>query len=484
MSDTTKRTRREHWRSMGFAGTIDWATDLQTFTGDDLRGPEDIDWNEDEELAGPLDPCEDDPYDTVEDVQDNPDIPDHCRPVHMAEFNTYADAVVQGGDAAVRQFMYENGDGYFDCKVWEQRGCCAYCHIHNPGDPDDGVCRYCSDGLCGGWVPSCDNPWHEGDCSLEWDFFAVEPACPPDFSKRAGPEPVDGYQQSVEWSLRGDRESDFWADLYTAVGIEEKDIKFEDVERKGCSSMTEEMCLKMNWDYNFPVTEGFERDDVLNPKDVVEDAYQELQGFVRDLPEAVKRMRAGTYEASAFDLVNAIALPIFMVEQAVTTIQEIADTVDEWDRKKRESIILGFLSAIFFFVPVIGQLAGTVAALGNVARILVTIGTAGSVALDIYDVVNTEGNDPLSIFGLVLAPLAVFDGVQMARAAAAARSTKHADIKKLGDNIGGKLTSIRKTTAPFCSVRPATKRAADIFADPSLPMSDLLDGEAFGSLVL
>ncbi|KAL5041794.1 hypothetical protein BDW71DRAFT_211825 [Aspergillus fruticulosus] len=39
MSETTKSTRREHWKGLNFAGTIDWAVDLQAFTDDDSLGP-------------------------------------------------------------------------------------------------------------------------------------------------------------------------------------------------------------------------------------------------------------------------------------------------------------------------------------------------------------------------------------------------------------------------------------------------------------
>lgn len=35
MTATTKETRRARWRRFSFAGSIDWALDLQSFTADD-----------------------------------------------------------------------------------------------------------------------------------------------------------------------------------------------------------------------------------------------------------------------------------------------------------------------------------------------------------------------------------------------------------------------------------------------------------------
>jgi hypothetical protein len=39
MTDTTKNTRRNDWKGLNFAGTIDWAVDLQEFTTDDFDKP-------------------------------------------------------------------------------------------------------------------------------------------------------------------------------------------------------------------------------------------------------------------------------------------------------------------------------------------------------------------------------------------------------------------------------------------------------------
>jgi hypothetical protein len=258
--------------------------------------------------------------------------------------------------------MYENGNSYFSCVVWERIWCLGRCEYYYGSSGDD-TCRYCRDDHCNNWSPSCERPNGIG-CETEVSYFSIGPECPPDYSKWAGEySDVATYGNSVEWTLKDDKKDNFWGDLFTEIGIEEKDIAFKDVQRRLCSPSDEgeDACTKTEFDYNFPVTEDYEIDDVLNPKDVVEDVYKNLQGFVKDLPGAVEQMRDNMYNGHPMDLVDAIAVPIFMVEQAVDAIQQIADTVDEWDRKKRENIILLFLSAIFFFVPVLGQLTGTIA---------------------------------------------------------------------------------------------------------------------------
>lgn len=41
MTHTTKDTRRADWKNLNFAGTIDWAVDLQAFTEEDMNAPPD-----------------------------------------------------------------------------------------------------------------------------------------------------------------------------------------------------------------------------------------------------------------------------------------------------------------------------------------------------------------------------------------------------------------------------------------------------------
>ncbi|KAL8413204.1 hypothetical protein RB594_004724 [Gaeumannomyces avenae] len=508
MTPTTKNTRREHWTGAGFRGTIDWAVDLQAFTGDEIRDPEMEDNDANEGLPEKLSKCKDGPFESIEHVTAYPPgvIPTHCVPVYIAEvlardikkamddyddlmedgynkkFNTYADAVAKGGNSAVRSFMYENGNKYFSCTVKQPTTCCKACLAYNPGK-DDEECRYCDDKYCGGWSVGCSNlPRPPSTCKTETTWFDASPECPPDYSKRAGKEPATGYKQSIDWKLKEDKRALFWADLFTSVGIEEKNIKWQDVKRQECLLPREdETCRNMNYDWNFPVTQDYDKDDVLNPKDVVEKAYKELQGFVSDMPKAVEQMQDNVYSGSAFDFVDAVSMPIFMVQEAVGAIKEISDTVDKWEEDKRKNTILLFLSAIFFFVPVLGQLAGAIASLANVARIIAMIGAAGTLALDIYSVVDSEGNDPLAIFGLVLAPLAIFDAVAVARAASRARNMNQLEIKKLGKGVVGKVGTIKKVTAPFCTIKPSKR---SVFPVGALPMSGALNVNPFGSLSL
>ncbi|KLU90375.1 hypothetical protein MAPG_09337 [Magnaporthiopsis poae ATCC 64411] len=493
MTPTTKSTRRELWKSKNFAGTIDWATDLQRFTGDEWTDPTDAEGDE-SQLPGALSTCETKTFDSVEDVE-KAGVPFHCAPIYMADvlgklvgkvmkdyddlikdgyrkkFDTYAQAVVESGPNAVRTFMYGNGSNYFQCTVKEPIHCCKWCHYYY--NPEHGECRYCDDKYCNGWSTICEQP--EVNCDgQKTGWFDVSPECPPDYSKRAGKEPTDGYGQSVTWRLQASKADAFWADLYAATGIERSLVKFTDVRipRHGevCTPTDpKDTCKYFGWDFNFPVPNGYDKKDVIDPEDVVKDAYDKLKGFAADLPKAAEQLRDGTYKGSGWDLVDAVALPIFMVEEAVGAMKNIDDTVDKWEDEKRKSIILGFLYAILFFVPIVGELASTVASLATIGRVITILGAAGELATGIYNVVDTKGNDLLAIFDLILAPLAVFNGVQIAKAAGRARGMDQLEIKKLGKGVSGKINSVKRSGLGVCARK--AKREVNVFPIGELPMS-------------
>jgi Co/Zn/Cd efflux system component len=45
-----------------------------------------------------------------------------------------------------------------------------------------------------------------------------------------------------------------------------------------------------------------------------------------------------------------------MVADAVEDMESIVEATEEIDRGKRKAIVFAFLSAVFFFIPVVGQL--------------------------------------------------------------------------------------------------------------------------------
>jgi hypothetical protein len=82
MTDTTKASRTGYYKSLNFAGTVDWAIDLQTFSISD-----DDDDEEEEDLppTDPLPDC-DANFGTVEELDAAAGtIPDNCKAVYVLQ---------------------------------------------------------------------------------------------------------------------------------------------------------------------------------------------------------------------------------------------------------------------------------------------------------------------------------------------------------------------------------------------------------------
>jgi len=172
------------------------------------------------------------------------------------------------------------------------------------------------------------------------------------------------------------------------------------------------------------------------------------------------------YDADTGDLVDSLALPVLMVKDAVKQMYDIIEIVDKIEEEKRKNIILAFLSAIFFFLPIAGEIIGTVAALANVGRVIATIGALGDVALEIQSIVEDKNNLPLAIFGIVLSPLALMDAAKIAKAANTRREMTPEQVGKLGERISKPLESIARIKGGMCTRPGAFKRDLPFGAIP------------------
>ncbi|KAK6535514.1 hypothetical protein TWF694_001969 [Orbilia ellipsospora] len=372
------------------------------------------------------------------------------------KFSTYAQAVADSAGSSVSDFTNNNGNKYFSCLVGEFGFCCSQCGQYS--------CKYCFDGQCtqtcstltllcnkkrslgriagresGGGPAAQTVPITKGQ--------KISEPCPPDYSQR-GYGPDNPYVQSVWWTLPSDKHDTFLADLYTSTGIPPEKITFVDRHNRGndCapSAKADDDCWLIGIDYNFPQPNGYGKGDVTNPKDVAQAAFNKAQYLGPTLADAALALQMSAFYENANDLVDAISLPILTIASAVDSMQKVSDAGAEIQAEQRKAIILAFVTAILFFIPIAGEVVGSVTGLAELASFLSLLGTAGNVGLDIYTLVSDPQNAPLAIFSLVLTPLALGDLVALGRAANLRRGMAEGDVAKLGTTISTRLETITK----------------------------------------
>ncbi|KAH8692178.1 glycoside hydrolase family 18 protein [Talaromyces proteolyticus] len=456
MTDTTKSTRTEFYKGLNFGGTIEWAVDLEQWTGDN-EAPLGID----NELpaTSPIEAC-DATYNTLEDLDGAaPDIPSHCvlpytltalnnllseamtnytslnNDGYDSKFKTYAKAISDSAAGNMHDFIYANGSQYFTCIVPEYSICCSHCKSNQPsGQPS--YCDYCfSDGDCYHSVLEDRHPQQV----LNYNIVNETEPCPPDYSKR-GYGPNNPYEQSVYWTLTNS--SGFYADLYTDSGIPQDKTKIGNYDRlNACapSSKPDDDCWATGMDFDIPIVNGYSTSDVANPKDVV----QQVQSNITNLPPQISNIQTlvsldGWY-GNSDDLIDSVSLPILMLAQATENMAQVVQVADKIEEEERKALILAFLSAIFLFLPIIGEVVGSVGALADVATVLSLLGVAGEVGTDIYGIFSDPQNAPLMIMDLILTPLSLGDVGNIAKASKIRRGMSDADIVKLGDKVGSRM---------------------------------------------
>lgn len=487
MNDDVKISRINKYKALNFAGTVDWAIDLQSFDAnqdvlnDDDETIGDDDDDDDSNLTSryPLPACTV-TYNTMEDFDKNINgAPDNCKTLYTVDtlsrtlkgalkgyddmmkngydgkFKTYAQSVSDNAANSVHDFIYANGNKYFSCTVTEKAVCCDYCKNNkNPANQ----CRYCFNGKCNAKRESGPGAWDstgggggQPDTPQQKITFAnhSEP-CPPDFSQR-GFGPDNPHMQSVYWHMNDDKADPFYTDLMTATGIAKDETKIDNYDRGvDCAPHNHpgdgDECWDTGMDFSIPVINGYGAGDVANPKDLFNKALQNVTGLDTQLDGVLTDLRAGVYAGNANDLIDSISIPILMIEQSTENMQNVEETADKIDEEKKKAIILGVISAILFIVPAVGEVIGSVAEAADVAAIITTLGVAGNTAMDVYAIVDDPQSAPLAIFSLVMEPSALASVAQISRAANLRRGMSDADVAKLGGKMAGRLATVRKVT--------------------------------------
>lgn len=190
-----------------------------------------------------------------------------------------------------------------------------------------------------------------------------------------------------------------------------------------------------------PKPSGYDQSDVTNPKDVVSQGLTNAQVLGPQIDNIMLEMSFSSYDGNGQDLVDSLVLPVVMIAEGVDSMEKVVATADQIEAAEEKAILMAFLSALFLFIPLVGEAIGTIAELANIGRIVALLGESGNTALDIYDVVSGDDNAPLAIFGRITAPLALSDLVAVGKAADLKRAMKADDVASLGKNIELRITT-------------------------------------------
>lgn len=343
MTDTTKFSRRNHWQTFGFGGTVDWAVDLQMFRDDDSLD------SQIEQDSGVLPSCPG-TYDTMDGIKkDLGKIPKWCvnqyilqaflkilrhsmdRYEWMTEseaddhshgnydpwFRHYKRVVVNAVPARVDEFMQKEGNNYFTCQVTEHIDSCKHCK--EKGKDDQKRCKYCEDYDC---LYTQSKSCGKYMCPMHEQRVKTMPQpCPPDYSQRGSqPDQKGSWPNSVDWSLKTDKEEEFWTAIEASVGVERGDYTWADKHDKDGAvryGVRHEEEKHLFWNRNYPKASGFGESSVVDPSQFIDKAAKNITDMTTGIERLLNDIRGGKQVPNLGDIVDALEIPVLAVETAV-----------------------------------------------------------------------------------------------------------------------------------------------------------------------
>lgn len=437
MNDTIKAGREMLYDAYNFAGTTDWAVDLQDYTADEGEGEEQeedptygTDWEYQIRIHDKSS-CTS-KYRSLDQLEKDADkIPADCFDKYLVDvevailkdsLNSY-DSLINGGyddkfsvyERAMHQQIPQQvykymGDaqktGFFECTETKHMQCCNDCSS----------AYSCPNGCTPGSGCKSGKVTVKADCPtmLAHSGFAYLEAVPNITYKCTDTE---GFYKDIADKYGIDRSWITWGRRHVLIhsGCQYEGDKFND-------------CVERNdgfW-YNYPNPAG--KIEIPNPKSIIGRNYTQMRGLTIRMENESKDADISLSMVSRSDIVDSGSLPALMIQFAITNMNKIVETANEIIEQERKAFIANFLMAFLMFIPMAGATAG---ALGSafLRTMLNVAGELASIGIGIYEVVDDPDNALLTIFGMLLGGVSLKPFREVAQAR---RNMKSGELDKLG----------------------------------------------------
>jgi hypothetical protein len=417
MTPTTKDRRRKSWRLYGFAGTIDWAVDLQSFsTSDDsMTADGEFEWeflpggapSADSLGSGTFNSASCDwtkSYSSLTDLQkDAGSLPHVC-----VQYYSLGALQKMGKDSKSRYNDVNNGyDDKFKAYI-------RYIRDLVPASIDvlmqyDDATKKFYEGMACMYrrVPLL--PLYSKTNHLVLDFNCDYKAFGSDKKSLACSKLSyeDLTQGTFELWLTPSDLDGFHADLLKKTGVAPDwvDLNGEYKENEGCSSEGTALCPpttgNRKW-HNYP--ELSSSLVVPNPKDTASDSYNSYDDLSGTITDKMKAIASGKFTDDIDDIIQTVSLPIFLLAQGVESMDQVKKLGEEEEKKekqKKKDFILQMVGIALIFIPFVGDAATAISGAATLARVAAIAGDAATVGFSIYDIVKNPDSAFMDLLGIM-----------------------------------------------------------------------------------
>ncbi|UKZ76853.1 hypothetical protein TrVFT333_004568 [Trichoderma virens FT-333] len=428
--DGDLKAERIKWiQTLNFAGSSDWAIDLETFATEDIGEDTDASgeslYDDDEEDDGDgagygcLDGDNPGTLEGIADVIDNLD--DRC--VSYFTLDTLNNMLLES-----LSLFDENSHDYDDkFKYYEE-------WIKELVDPKlDDYMRF------------GDGPGNQ--------FFT----CHWEAGSRSGTDPCTGVPHfweleqsfSIEYELTD--EDGFYDDVAATLGIDKDWIAWGDRGKDyDCAAEAEDMPRRPYINGNAPVCRRIYRrrlnvpvkasdDDIVvaNPKEMIESAWTNItmlqETLFSTLAEvAIDIFNDATVQVPELEAVVAFAMPVLQLAESIDSMKDIKDIGERVMEEKKRELIFKILTFVFMALPFVGEALGPlVGSATALARIALLVSEAGNAAVTIADIIKDPTSAPFAMLGLIVG--AAGGGGKLSKTESLGEASKARGLMKAAD---------------------------------------------------
>lgn len=197
----------------------------------------------------------------------------------------------------------------------------------------------------------------------------------------------------------------FYSTLTSEYGIESSWVVLSSSKNDlDCTpAMDKTGCLALHSTYEgFPVKAPDSAISVANPKDIMTKAMPNIQNVTGSIYHAQINIALGSWPGNADDLVQSLSMAVFMLSQAVESMQTVVDVADSYEVEKKKEMINDILMGVLLLVPFLGELDAVSDMFVGLSRVISLIGDVGLGASAVYAIVEDPNMAPLIILETLL----------------------------------------------------------------------------------
>jgi hypothetical protein len=139
-----------------------------------------------------------------------------------------------------------------------------------------------------------------------------------------------------------------------------------------------------------------------NPKDIISKSNGKFDQLELDIAMTWTEMMFGFWDGDYEDAVEALSLPVFMLAQAVESMEQVKQLGKDEKETEETELIMAILTAILMVVPFAGEFVGEIADLAWLVEAAVVVDIIGNTALGVYDIVKNKDNPGMAVLNMLL----------------------------------------------------------------------------------